>query len=131
MAEGVWAHKCLSWGSIKGPVPTSSSRACARAPGLSPRNSRQAWDQAAQAREQDTDTARQLWDQQALGMVQQCSKGAPGQTSYWPDPARHQTGHRVTPGVVAVAVGTVLAARLLRLSIHLRLRCLCSPASTL
>lgn len=65
-----------------------------------------------------------------LGMAQQCSKGAPGQTSRWLGPARQQTGHRVTPGAVAVVAGTVLAARLLRLSTLLRLRCLCSPAST-
>lgn len=77
---------------------------------------------------QDKRHHQQLWDQQALGMAQQCSKGALGQTSHWLDPGRHQTGHKVTPGVL---VGMVLAARLLGLSIHLRLRCLCSPASTL
>lgn len=77
----------------------------------------------AQHRGQDNRHHQQLWDQQALGMAQQCSKGALGQTSRW-----HQTGHKVTPGVL---VGMVLAARLLGLSIHLRLRCLCSPASML
>lgn len=128
MVEGVWAHKCLSWGSIKGPVPISSSRAQAKAPRLSPRSSRQGWDRAAQGR---TGTSRQLWEQQALGMAQQCSKGALGQTSHWLDPARHQRGHKVTPGELVAVVGTVLAAWLLRLSIHLRLRGLCSPASTL